>query len=488
MTPQELKVFQYMCKYGNEHCTGIEIFTRYIYKEFYNRKFNVSEHHKQIWAKLQDVINGKCKKLIINIQPRLGKTEIAVKMLIAYGLAMNPASKFIHLSYSDDLALENSEFARDYVKSDAFQSIFPSVIIKKDSDSKKKWYTTQSGGVYATSAGGQVTGFGAGIVESKIDHLEGNEFLEALGGNEFGGAIIIDDPLKPDDADSEIARERVNSRFDSTISNRVNSRNTPIILIMQRLHERDLSGYLLQEEGWDLLCLPSIKENGEAIYPHYQTVKELYKIRDKNPIIFERQYMQNPKPIEGLMYHNFKTYDIIPTTQKQIYKNYTDTADMGNDYLCSINYVETELGCFITDILHTKLNMDSTCSLVADMMLRFDSGNKPKQMMIESNNGGRIFATNIERDLRLLGDYSTRIEWFHQSANKQARIANARYEVSNMIHFPSGWEYKYPKFYEHLSSHRAEGQKVMDDAADAVTGIIENMSKKSGKILTFAMN
>lgn len=491
MTPKELKVFQYMCKHGKDGMTGIEVFTRYIYKEFYNRKFNVSDHHKAIWQKLQDVVDGKCNRLIINIQPRLGKTEIAVKMFIAYGLAMNPKSKFIHLSYSDDLALENSEFARDYVKSEAFQSIFPSVIIKKDSDSKKKWYTTESGGVYATAAGGQVTGFGAGIVETKIDHLEGDDFLAAmaaLGENLFGGAIIIDDPLKPDDADSEINRERVNARFDSTISNRINSRKTPIIVIMQRLHERDLCGHLLADEGWELLCLPSIKEDGEAIYPHYQTKTELLKIRDKNPIIFERQYMQNPKPIEGMMYQSLKTYDTIPITTKRVYKNYTDTADMGSDYLCSINYIETEIGCYITDVLYTKLSMDSTCGMLAKMLLAFDSKGNQKIARIESNNGGRIFATNVERDLRLLGDSKTKITWFHQMGNKQARIANARYEVSNLIYFPTGWEHKFPNFYLHVTSHRAEGQKNQDDAADALTGMIEDISKKIGKIMAWSLN
>jgi hypothetical protein len=85
----------------------------------------------------------------------------------------------------------------------------------------------------------------------------------------FGGAIIIDDPVKPDDADSDTLREKVNNRYDSTIKNRVNSRNTPIIVIMQRLHPMDLSGYLQrddEEDEWEVIELPCIKKDGTALW------------------------------------------------------------------------------------------------------------------------------------------------------------------------------------------------------------------------------
>jgi hypothetical protein len=203
--------------------------------------------------------------LIINIAPRYGKTEVAVKNFIAKGLAHNPAAKFIHLSYSDDLALDNSEEVKDIIKSAEYQQLFPEVQIKPGTDSKKKWYTTKGGGVYATAAAGQVTGFGAG----KVDDEEVEKFFDEIESEGFGGALVIDDPIKPEDADSELIRERVNNRFDSTIRNRVNSRNTPIIIIMQRLHEHDLCGYLIDNEGtkWEVLSLPSIKENGKRYGP-----------------------------------------------------------------------------------------------------------------------------------------------------------------------------------------------------------------------------
>jgi hypothetical protein len=225
---------------------------------------------------------------MINIAPRYGKTELAVKNFISHGLSINPAAKFIHLSYSTELALDNSEAVKDIIEHESFKEIFPEVVIKKDSKAKKKWYTTAGGGVYATSTGGQVTGFGAGTVDDddeKFDEEFEDEFsqlLEGIGINQtFGGALIIDDPIKPEDADSEIKRNRVNNRYDSTIKNRVNSRNTPIIIMMQRVHEDDLCGYLLKNEPgeWFVLSLPCIQVDDEgkrtALWEFKHTLAEL---------------------------------------------------------------------------------------------------------------------------------------------------------------------------------------------------------------------
>lgn len=279
MLTNEEKVLKVMCE------KDLLFFTRYIYKENHRRNFIVAPHFVLIANKLMDVINGKTKRLIINIPPRYGKTELAVKNFIAYGLAINPQSKFIHLSYSDDLALDNSSQAKEYVESEAFQK-FWQMKLKKDAQGKKKWFNEQGGGVYATASGGAITGFGAGVPESNL----------------FSGAIIIDDPLKPDDASSEAKRKAVNERYNGTIRSRVNDRNTPIIVIMQRLHEEDLSGFLLNGgsgEEWEHLCLPALNENNEPLYTEKHTFKELEQIRQANRYNFAGQYMQTPAPDEG---------------------------------------------------------------------------------------------------------------------------------------------------------------------------------------------
>lgn len=260
-------------------------FTRYIYKENHRRNFIVTPHLVIIANALQKVVNGQTKRLIINIPPRYGKTELAVKCFIAWSLAKNPASKFIHLSYSDDLALDNSSQTKEYIESECFQSLWQ-MELKKDAQGKKKWFNKDGGGVYATASGGAITGFGAGVAESKV----------------FAGAIIIDDPLKPDDAPSDSRRGSVNERYNSTIRSRVNDRDTPIIVIMQRLHEDDLSGFLLNGgsgEDWEHLCLPALNENNEPLWEEKHSFEELEQIRQANRYNFAGQYMQQPAPEEG---------------------------------------------------------------------------------------------------------------------------------------------------------------------------------------------
>lgn len=288
--------------------------TRYFFYKQNGHPFDVGEHHKKIAEALDRVFTGKCTRLIINMPPRYSKTEMAVKTFITKGLAINPAAKFIHLSYSGSLALENSEATKEIITSDWYRELFPWVQIKKDAKAKQKWYTTARGGVYAAASGGQVTGFGAGTVDTKEgqnnkedqDDYNGQdcqEFTPEWEENTFGGAIIIDDPLKPEDASSAITREKVNFRFESTIRSRTNSRKTPIIVIMQRIHQRDLTGYLMDIEPgeWEVLSLKalSVDENGNevALYPFKHSVEELHKLRKANPYVFDAQYQQDPKKI-----------------------------------------------------------------------------------------------------------------------------------------------------------------------------------------------
>jgi predicted phage terminase large subunit-like protein len=271
---------------------------------------------------LMKVINGETKRLIINIPPRYGKTELAVKMFIAYGLAINPQSKFIHLSYSDDLALDNSSQTKEYIESDSFQSLW-NMELKKDSKGKKKWYNNYGGGVYATASGGAITGFGAGVTDSEI----------------FSGAIIIDDPLKPDDAYSETKRKAINERYNGTIRSRVNDRNTPIIVIMQRLHEDDMSGFLLDGgsgEEWEHLCLPALDKNNLPLWEQKHTFDELEQIRQASRYNFAGQYMQIPAPEEGGEWKKewFKIIDkkdLPPAIEWEMFIDGAYTKDTKND-------------------------------------------------------------------------------------------------------------------------------------------------------------
>lgn len=297
-----LKVARVKCQ------QSLMFFTRYYFKKRQKRKFIIGEHHKIIVDTLEKVAKGELTRVIFNIAPRYGKTELAVKNFISWCLSNNQRAKFIHLSYSDDLALDNSEEIKDLITSDEFSTMFPEIELKKDSKSKKKWYTSQGGGVYATSASGQVTGFGAGRVDEEEDKELGGiiDYMNSFDG--FGGAIVVDDPIKPDDVYT-VLREKVNNKFDTTIRNRVNSRKTPIIVIMQRLHPMDLCGYLkkIEPNTWTIISLPVIKQDGESLWPFKHTLDELKELKRINDHVFETQYMQNPQPRSGVILKNWRS-------------------------------------------------------------------------------------------------------------------------------------------------------------------------------------
>lgn len=456
--------------------SSVSNFTKKMFAYLNNSELLIGSHHKVIFDALNDVVEGKITRLIINVPPRYGKTLLVSQMFLAFGLAVNPKSKFILLSYSGSLAMDNSIAVKQIVKSDYYQLLFDTTV-KLGSDTKARWDTEQGGGVYATTPLGQVTGFGAGRIDSDRDEIE----FKAGSSDSFAGAIVIDDPIKPEDALSDTIRETVNRRFETTIRNRVNSRKTPIIIIMQRLHEHDLCGYLqeIEPDDWTVISMPvlTIDQKGEekALWPFKHTVDELHKLREINPFVFDTQYMQDPKPMEGLMYEKLRTYDTLPLVaqSEQQRKNYTDTADTGSDWLCSICYVETKTGMYITDVLYTKKPMEYTEVETAKMLC----ANNTDIVIIESNNGGRGFARNVEQNVRVLGNRRMRFETFTQSNNKQVRIFSHSAEVQNMVFFPSDWETRWREFANDVKSYRKECRNAHDDSVDALTGLVEFFGK-----------
>lgn len=255
-------------------------------------------HHALICAALMRVFRGECTRLIINIPPRYSKTELAVVNWIAWCLGKVPDAEFIHTSYSATLAAANSGNVLDVVKHEAYREIFPGVGIGKDSQAH--WTTTAGGVMYACGSGGTLTGFGAG------------KFREG-----FGGAIVIDDPHKADEARSDAVRQGVIEWFQNTLESRKNSPQTPIILIMQRLHEEDLTGWLLgggNGEKWDHLCLPALQADGTALWPEKHTVEQLQLMQLASPYTFAGQMQQKPAPPGGLIFKpdQLRIVDAVP--------------------------------------------------------------------------------------------------------------------------------------------------------------------------------
>lgn len=246
-TDNEKRMMKYMLEKD-----GIQ-FMRYFFKIREGSPMIRNWHHYVIEYVLQAVYDCKINRLVINIAPGYTKTEQAVLNFIARGLAINSRAKFIHASYSADLAQENSSKIKETVSSPEFQELWP-MNIRVDTKGKKRWFTEKGGGMMAAAAGGQITGFRAGRME------EG-----------FTGAFVADDPVKPDDAYSAVKRSAINNRFNNTMRSRLAVESVPMIVIMQRIHEDDLSGYLLKGgsgDRWHHLVLPTMLSEEQINKPY----------------------------------------------------------------------------------------------------------------------------------------------------------------------------------------------------------------------------
>lgn len=322
-------------------------FSRYFFKHRQGIKFRVNWHHVLIADTVQRVIDGELKNVVINVPPGSSKTELVAINLIARGLAVNPRARFLHISYSDDLALLNSETAREIVGSDEYQALWP-LAIADDAKSKKRWNVVvdgkKAGGVYAVSLGGQITGFRAGHM------AEG-----------WQGAIIIDDPLKVEDAYSKTNRDKANRKLLSTVKSRKANPDTPIIVIMQRLAEEDPTGFIKSGKvpgDWQFIEIPALitdeyverlparvremvevddrDDDGRFSYwPYKEPLEDLLASEKADRYVFSGQYMQRPSPLGGgiIKSANFGRYDVLPDLVKRMI--FADTAQKTaerNDY------------------------------------------------------------------------------------------------------------------------------------------------------------
>lgn len=305
-------------------------FARYFFKRRKGTKFIFSEHHRTLCDDLMRVWRGEITYYIANLPPRYSKTELCIILFAAWCYVKNPRCEFIHLSYADSLVLENSDAVRDIIKSADFRALWPELAVRVSKDSKKAWETEQGGKFYATASGGQVTGFGAG----RMDEWDGERFT-------FSGCLLIDDPVKPDDARSDTLREAVNGRWDSTIKSRRNSPRTPVICIMQRVHEHDYTGMLVKdtEFDWTVRKMAALIDEGQpterALWPAKHSLAALHAMKKKNAYMFSAQMQQKPSPLGGGLLRGewFGRYTVLPDiTYRKVYVDTAQKTAQRNDY------------------------------------------------------------------------------------------------------------------------------------------------------------
>jgi hypothetical protein len=203
-------------------------------------ELNLTVAFTAIAHRLSEVVQGNTRRLIINVPPRSGKSLLTSIALPAFVLGRDPKRRIICASYSSELALKLARDCRALIQHSAYQRLFPATVIA-GKNSETEFETAQGGFRYATSVGGTLTGRG-------------------------GNLIIIDDPMKPEDAQSAAGRERVWQWFTGTLGSRLdNKAEDAIVLVMQRLHVDDLSGRLLQQGGWEPLAIPAIAETEQVL-------------------------------------------------------------------------------------------------------------------------------------------------------------------------------------------------------------------------------
>ena len=251
----------------------------------------VMDFHHQIANKLTKLVLGKLDKpnLMILMPPRCAKTDLANQTFVEWAMSFFPDSEFIDTSYGSDLATDNAVAIRDTLSSDWYQSMVDDIWGarmemrgSKAAGRQDHFFTLDGGIVKAVGRGGAATGFGAGKLRQ-----------------EFGGAIIIDDPLKANEARSAAARKEAYAHISGTLKSRRNRQDdppTPMVLIMQRLHPEDPAGMLLREERdeWDVLQIAAHDELSRVIWPGRLSMKILDQLRETDPDTYWAQYMQEP--------------------------------------------------------------------------------------------------------------------------------------------------------------------------------------------------
>src|SRR5467141_2764003 len=196
-------------------------------------------HIEVIAAKLAAVRAGRIRRLIINLPPRHLKSLLASIAFPAWCLGHNPSAQILCVSYAQDLADKLARDCRSIMTSAWYRQIF-GTRLAAHRQAVQEFITTAQGYRLATSNGGVLTGRGADI-------------------------ILIDDPLKPEEALSDAQRQAANEWFDHTLYSRLNDkRHGAIVIIMQRLHEDDLVGHVLAQEPWELVRFPAIAEADEV--------------------------------------------------------------------------------------------------------------------------------------------------------------------------------------------------------------------------------
>ena len=387
-------------------------------------------HIDLVAHKLMQVEQGEITRLIINMPPRNLKSICGSVAFPAWILGRNPTKKIICASYASDLAIKLANDCRQVMLAPWYQEIFPHTRLSATRTAVQDFATTQRGGRMAVSTGGGITGRGADI-------------------------LIIDDPLKPDEAVSDVTRQNINDWFDGTAYTRLDSkRHGAIVIIMQRLHLDDLVGHVLEKGGWDVVNLPAIAEEeaqfeystlfgpatvnrqiGDILHPERESLETLELIRENlGEFAFAGQYQQSPVPLGGGMIKNewIHTYDplALPATFEMVVQSW-DTASKTHqfaDYSACVTVGLKNKVLYVLDVYRDKLDFPSLKKAVIDKYHQY----KPHHLLVEDAASGTALIQELKehqiysvKAIKPEGDKQTRL-FAQQSIFESGKISFAK--------------------------------------------------------------
>ena len=243
-------------------------------------------HHKVMAQKFQDIAEGKCRRLIINMPPRHTKSEFASYLLPAWFLGKFPGKKIIQCSNTAELAVGFGRKVRNLVGSEQYARIFPNVSLRSDSKAAGRWSTNSNGEYFAIGVGGTVTGKGADL-------------------------LIIDDPHSEQEAAIANTNPEVYDKVYEWYGSGPRQRLQPggsIIVVMTRWSKRDLTGKILKSsierdgDTWEIIDFPAILPSGKALWPQFWRLEELQALKEELPVSkWNAQYQQQPTSEEGAL-------------------------------------------------------------------------------------------------------------------------------------------------------------------------------------------
>lgn len=430
-------------------------FEQLLYPELFTDERNLL---KEMADTIQTFIEDSEKHyLVLSVPPGHFKSFTA-KNLALWLMGKDPSTRIIGVANSGDLASMFSTQIRDTILGVnigkggvKYPEIFPDTKIKYGFATKSKWELEGSAepSYRATSPTSAITG-------SRADYF------------------IVDDIIKNHtEAMNALALADHLSFYKNTLFSRTDGDNYKFIFVMQRWATNDLSGEIMKLYGDDVVQVSyEIEKDGRMLEPSIMSRKKFEEAKKTlDPNILKANYYQQPVDIEGQLYKGFEEWKTLPDNTLRY--NTTDVADQGNDYLCSINWFDIKnddgVKVYITDIYYSQEKAEVTEPNVAKMI----TADSVTIADFESNNGGKGYARNVERELHNLQNFKTVVQWTPQTSNKEARILASSAWNSKNIYMPPNWMSKYPEFASEVLGYVAGGKNAHDDGVDTLATIYE---------------